>query len=645
MADVTVTPTLTISATAPASPAVGDLWWNSAIGVFFVYYDDGTSTQWVTTQPVKYINIAELQAPAGGDLTGYFPNPLIEDAVALEFPVLRNPLTLGDYTQRLASTKWVQDMFASFGLLGQITEGPGILLTPNPMAGDSTIALKAISPPIVTGTYGAANETPQITVDIYGRITLVAGVPIPPINSPAFTGIPTAPTAAPGTNTTQIATTAWGNAAISAFVAGTYAPLLSPAFTGTPTAPTAGIPPTTPATQIANTAWVATYFLALTGGTLSGPLVITDPAGLAPFTINANVNNTVSVGIVNTSTGASSVVESRWTAGNRAAYRRVNYTSQYVHDVGSAAGILNYFSDFDSHNFRTLAGVSKLALTTTLAAFALPISSTGIASILTGTAIPAGGTAGAGYLLSSTANFGVIFGSGVPNKAMARGSLYLRSDGPPYYNTDGATTWSPVGGNVTTSDTAPVAPLDGQLWWNSVLGSMFIYYNDGNTSQWVPTTPAASPNNGKLLQSVYVQTGALATGTGLIPADNTIPQITEGDQYMSLVITPQSPTSILVIDVTFNGTCNVAPSQLIVALFRDAVADALATCPINYPASGFLTNFKFTHSMIAGTTSAITFRVRAGCNNAATTTFNGSGGAAQYGGTTASSIVIREVIP
>src|SRR5678816_1881297 len=107
MPDVTVTPTLTISATAPSSPAAGDLWWNSAIGVFFVFYDDGSSTQWVTTQPVKYINIAELKAPAGGQLTGYYPDPVIVDAVVLEFPELRNPLGLLDYSQRLASTKWV----------------------------------------------------------------------------------------------------------------------------------------------------------------------------------------------------------------------------------------------------------------------------------------------------------------------------------------------------------------------------------------------------------------------------------------------------------------------------------------------------------------------------------------------------------
>ena len=65
------------------------------------------------------------------------------------------------------------------------------------------------------------------------------------------------------------------------------------------------------------------------------------------------------------------------------------------------------------------------------------------------TAIPAGGAAGAGYTLSSTVNFGVFFGSGVPTLSAAKGSLYLRSDGSTtndrmYVNTNGTTGWTAV---------------------------------------------------------------------------------------------------------------------------------------------------------------------------------------------------------
>ena len=78
--------------------------------------------------------------------------------------------------------------------------------------------------------------------------------------SPTFTGAPVAPTAAPGTNTTQVATTAFAAAADTALqgtintALGLKANLASPALTGTPTAPTAAFGTNT--TQIATTAFV-----------------------------------------------------------------------------------------------------------------------------------------------------------------------------------------------------------------------------------------------------------------------------------------------------------------------------------------------------------------------------------------------------
>lgn len=74
------------------------------------------------------------------------------------------------------------------------------------------------------------------------------------------------------------------------------------------------------------------------------------------------------------------------------------------------------------------------------------IVSNGKVTAFASTAIPAGGTAGTGFLLSSTTNFGIFFGSGAPTLSAAKGSLYLRSDGAInnrlYINTDGSTTWT-----------------------------------------------------------------------------------------------------------------------------------------------------------------------------------------------------------
>ena len=67
-------------------------------------------------------------------------------------------------------------------------------------------------------------------------------------------------------------------------------------------------------------------------------------------------------------------------------------------------------------------------------------------------AIAAGSAATPAVTFSSTANFGIFFGSGAPSFAAAQGSLYVRSDGSStstrlYVNTTGSTTWT----NVTTA--------------------------------------------------------------------------------------------------------------------------------------------------------------------------------------------------
>lgn len=86
--------------------------------------------------------------------------------------------------------------------------------------------------------------------------------------SPAFTGVPTAPTASSGTNTTQIATTAFVATAVATVDVSSqlanYALKASPALTGTPTAPTATAGTNT--TQIATTAYVSTAVSNLING-------------------------------------------------------------------------------------------------------------------------------------------------------------------------------------------------------------------------------------------------------------------------------------------------------------------------------------------------------------------------------------------
>jgi hypothetical protein len=60
---------IAVSATAPGSPTANALWWNSEIGKMFVYYDDGTSSQWVESSPgLVYANTSGgATGPTGQD--------------------------------------------------------------------------------------------------------------------------------------------------------------------------------------------------------------------------------------------------------------------------------------------------------------------------------------------------------------------------------------------------------------------------------------------------------------------------------------------------------------------------------------------------------------------------------------------------
>jgi hypothetical protein len=172
------------------------------------------------------------------------------------------------------------------------------------------------------------------------------------------------------------------------------------------------------------------------------------------------------------------------------------------------------------------------------------------------------------------------------------------------------------------------------------------------SADFVPTYDASATANkkvklnklSKIAQVVNTETGAVATGTTTIPLDDTIPQNTEGDQYMSLAVTPTNALSTLLIDVVLVCSSSVA-GEPIVALFQDTTANALAAASVRADSGGTMMTVSFRHKMTAGTTSATTFKVRAGPDTAGTLTFNGRSGARLFGGVMASSITIIEVLP
>ena len=111
----------------------------------------------------------------------------------------------------------------------------------------------------------------------------------------------------------------------------------------------------------------------------------------------------------------------------------------------------------------------------------------------------------------------------------------------------------------------------------------------------------------RLLQFLNTSSASTFNTTTVIPRDNTIPQNTEGNEILTLAITPKSASSTLVITFTGWGLVAAGVSTGCAALFQDTTADALSAMFIRTGRSIILR-----HIMTSGTTSSTTFKIRVG---------------------------------
>jgi len=91
------------------------------------------------------------------------------------------------------------------------------------------------------------------------------------------------------------------------------------------------------------------------------------------------------------------------------------------------------------------------------------------------------------------------------------GDMWIATDNQHLYIWDG-TQWDDAGplgtSTTTTADNPPSNPKDGDMWWESDSGIFWVYYDDGNTSQWVQAGGAAASIN----QNAVLKTGDTMTG-------------------------------------------------------------------------------------------------------------------------------------
>lgn len=205
--------------------------------------------------------------------------------------------------------------------------------------------------------------------------------------------------------------------------------------------------------------------------------------------------------------------------------------------------------------------------------------------------------------------------------------------------TTGVTGTLPLG-NGGTGQTSAQAAINSLMAASGALsqGDVF-YYNGtnvvrlaaGTNGHYLQTQGAgANPqwaaaggggNTGSILNRAVSTTGTSGSTTAQIPQDNTIPQNTEGTELLTVTITPTSATSKLRIRFSggfFSASTVVSVS---VALFQDSAADALSATSVTVAGGNYKSPVDLEYEMVAGTTSATTFKIRYGPESGATAYF------------------------
>ena len=148
---------------------------------------------------------------------------------------------------------------------------------------------------------------------------------------------------------------------------------------------------------------------------------------------------------------------------------------------------------------------------------------------------------------------------------------------------------------------------------------------------------------GDTVQVFRTSSGATVACATALPGDNTIPQITEGDQIFTLTVVPSSALNLLRHRCVTRSDNSGGGYATALCLFQDSTANALACQFVGYVfgngGAGVLE-----YEMVAGTAASTAFKIRLG--GAASTTYlkGNNAGASFYNGVQQSFFHLTEVV-
>lgn len=151
-----------------------------------------------------------------------------------------------------------------------------------------------------------------------------------------------------------------------------------------------------------------------------------------------------------------------------------------------------------------------------------------------------------------------------------------------YNGSEWVNTPTTITAKAVISDAAPSSPSSGDMWWKSDEGTMKVYYDDGNTSQWVDASPVGDPFENVYASIAFfpganINEGAFAysQATGAMYYSNSVSWTSQRvvttnssttSDFSTLLANTQLTYSIDALDYTTGGTTAYNNARKIVRL-------------------------------------------------------------------------------